>query len=348
MKLTNWKEETIKFDRSIKEIKMFEHLLPDELYKKATFVLSDTNPRMANMIRIVLEENILCRALYIQRTCCLHSDDVFIRASTDMIINGIQQIPIKQDYVIPENTMLAISVYNNTNSYMSVRAKDIKLYKFIEPKKSEAFDDFVTVMEEIEFNVSDLLCFPEVEIISLMPYKRIEITNISIVEGYGKDDASCFTLVSPIGYGYVKPKEISSTKFEPDTFNFSIESCKIDLKTAFNMAVDECLKFINSVKINLEKHIVESKSQLIYANDFMIVEKIDSNYLYKFNNIPFYVTAVVNYQTYLIDKSIPFISSSGTRTDGKSELKINTSDASKKIIIALDEIINDLNFIRLR
>jgi hypothetical protein len=349
MQLINWNETGVKFDLTNEWIKKYQHLLPKEVYRRASFTLKDVDVCFANCLRIVMLQGIRMRAFSVPRDCCIHTDDLNIRADTDMITNNIRQIAIKQ-IEQPRDSMFCIIVQNDTNIPRIVRVSDIKLYKYTPPASSQYFEHYINP-QQTTYDMSKVILHDNVELCVLQPGKQLEITNITIVEGYGSKDAAAFVPVSPIGYSharhYTGDLSTSATVIDPREINFTMETCgNFDLREVLSSAANSALLVLDQIRSDLTLH-KSATNGLIYANEHMEVKNIgDQCYLYSWNNIPYeYVNAIAK-QVFLCDENILRISSSTANTKSTGNIKIVASNATDRLLEAVDILAEQFSLLK--
>lgn len=166
--MQNLSIEKVKFDFSkFKDIeKEIQKVLPEKVPEYITFTIN-TNAKVANAIRRTLLDEIKAKALDAGE---VETNDIYILK--DELRENIGLIPI--DQTIPIGAKFSLAVENNKTNILPVKSRQIR-----------------TSIKN-PFN-------SRIELCSLNPGKRVQIKNISVVEGRGRNHAK-FSLVSTVGY----------------------------------------------------------------------------------------------------------------------------------------------------
>jgi hypothetical protein len=317
-------------------------MLPKNTWEEAAFELHNTNSSFANAVRRVLIEEIPVLALGFEQNK-LFSDDEFILY--DQVMKCINMIPINQD--LTQDYHVSLDVRNDTDEIITVRAADLLVHK-----RGKANDAKKSVDDNRGGNlISELIPDSCITICALRPNKRLVISDIDIVEGYGKDDAAKFALLTNVKFEIldaVEPfnqftgKGVRSIEYDPK--NFRISFC-----TSTNTTVKAVLAKLKTALVSkyeraqaLLQEYIDSK-QTNYSSDFLEVLVGENNmYEYKFFSEYIQLSYPLAHKCLSINPSISFCVPGIDRYDNRVAI-VRCSDVNpnKILVEALKELIAD-------
>jgi hypothetical protein len=315
-------------------------LLPSTSWHKVSFHLKNTYTGFANAIRRVLIEEILVKCMTLQEKDLI-TDDEFILS--DIVLKNINLVPIDQivglnDYA---DKTIFIDKYNNTNNVINVKASDIKIISKSNIKSSK------------ELSIKQLIPDSNITIFTLRPGKNVKILNITLEEGYAKDDASKFSLLDNVSYDILDmiPYDIfkhtgtRSIEYDPKEFSLSFTTCGNITPT---MVVDKLYKTLFTKLTTTKDLLLEYKKNGITEKiiDKFELSVLEDVYTYKFIGEYVTLTNMLAQRCYLLDPTILFCSPAIDRYDNEvAIIRLKHPDTHKLLVSAIDACLDDLKIL---
>ena len=364
IKIENIKIEVIKIERSdafIAIIKLIEKhgtknaidLLPKSEKKKLTFTINNTNAAFANAIRRILIDQIITSCLNVDEQD-VKTDDEFVAGMINVIIGNISLIPIYQNIEIDKAEYnISLSVFNNTNEHMSVKASDIISLKKKKHNKGEYIKGEYTDNSERH---SSLELFPDknITLFNLRPGKYIKINNMYLEKGNAYNHAGKFTLLNNVTY---KPLDIEPYNQFTESGTKSVEknctSFEISFTTAGNIELDIVINAVCDILLNDLRDIynklklyIEANTPKYYKGDNC--EIMINNNIYTINLAGHYLTElnIISMYCYQLDINTPFVTSTVERYDSNvGIIKLKHSDFGI-LLKAIEAAEKDIDIVR--
>ncbi len=311
-------------------------LLPQNSWHEASFELKNSYPEFANAIRRILIEELPVRSLYFEDSA-LETNDRYLLI--DYVRTTLSMIPILQDADMSKY-LIYLSVSNNTNKKINVTSGDIKLVAKGDKKKNNV-------------SVSKLLNIPNITFYELGPNCTMRIKEITIVEGFAKDNAAAFSLLdnvsySPIGLAPYDEEKVSGTRTIPKDFRISFKtSGNVTPSYIFNLLADTFIARLNNAKDKLSTYNEQKTKEDYYIAENFEVIISDDEYSFKFHGEYITMAFMLAKKCYLLDPSILFCAPTINRYDDEIGIvRLNHPDATGLLISAVDECINEIEMLR--
>lgn len=311
-------------------------LLPGPFHV-VSFDLSSTYSSFANGIRRTLVSELPVKCLTFTEKD-LETDDEFILS--DLLTKNVNLVTINQDIDVDMyNDDCTISLYkqNSSNKILDVDSGDIRVTN----KKHKATQ-----------NLSDeLVTSKNTTIIRLREGKYIKISNMRIVTGYAKYDASKFSLLH-VKYGILDmvPYDINtktgtrSMEYDPKEFRITFRtSGNIHPHFVMKLLLEELTRRFKKCKSKLETYAeVVDKKEYYYAEKFEVKVTNDfTEYIFAGEYITF--AYMVAHRCYILDNNVQYIVPAINRYDDEiAIIRIKHADDCKLLIDAVDACIKDI------
>jgi len=316
--------------------KDYKKYLPNRPKESISFELHDITSDMANTIRRFLYDEILVYSMSLDEYDIKTTDPFILN---DYVKKRIESIPIIQDmekYDIDKFT-INLSFENLTAESMNIYTRD---FEILYNDKKYTGDYFF----------SENIC-----VFSLKSSKKIKISNIKIIRGVAKDDASKFLLLSNINYKILDTKPINKTQHKktgesslnsnPSKFLFKLTNHRnIKPKKILNLCLDNITERMENINAEIKK-INENDTN--YISDLIKLETNGNFIILHMNNEYWTLANVISRYCYLQDKDIEFVCSSIIHpTTEISLIKIKHKNYLKILINAINDIIKDVKNIK--
>ena len=278
---------------------------------------------LANALRRVLLEDIPVKCLDVIYDDISTNDEFIL---TDKLIKNINLIPIQQD--VDEKTKVSLSIENNTDDIIDVRASDLKCNKTLIP------------------NDNILLC-------RLRPKKHLKLSNIGISVGFAKDDASKYSLLNNISYDILDMKSYDqftgqgqrSIETNPQEFMISFETC---CNTTPRQVIDKMINSLMNKLFKTEQYLAkyENTDETYYTEGFSVDIENDL-YIYNIHNEYYTLSKLLAHQCYLLDNNVPFCVGTIDRYDNNiAKIKIKHPDSKKLLLASVKRCQEELQLIK--
>jgi DNA-directed RNA polymerase subunit L len=314
----------------------YKKYLPNKPKESVSFELHNITSDLANTIR-----RFLCDEIFVYS---MTLDEYDIKTTDEFILNDyvkkrIECIPIMQDMEKYDIDKFTINLHteNLTTNCSNVYTRD---FEILYNNKPYTGDDFFS---------------NNIDIFSLKPTKKINITNIKITKGVAKDDAGKFLLLSNIVYKILDSKPLEKTKFKrsgesslnsnPNKFLFKITNHRnIKPKKILNICFDDIINRLDLIRTDI-KNIKES--DINYISDLTKLETVGNFKLLYLIKEYWTIANIISRYCYLQDKDIDFVCSSIIHpTTEISIIKIKHKNYLKVLTNSIDNIIKDIKTIK--
>jgi hypothetical protein len=333
-------------------------LLPTTKWQRASFKLSKTYSGMANAVRRVLMEEMLVTCLDFENQT-LTTDDDFILA--DVLLKNINLLPVEQTPTDYSSKVISLYRYNETNNIIDVKASDIIITKGLSNNKVNNTNLVDSKNKRVRkttkgssdnFPIDKLIPNSNITIAYLRPGKFIKLDEITLMHGYGKDDAGRFSLIDNITYEIlnIEPYDIykqtgqRSIEYDPDEFRLSFTtSGNVTVKQVAGLLSDTLLKKINNAKERLLEYKKTDQSIKYYYAEGCEVTIQDDIYSYKFDGEYVTLSNMLAQRCYILDNTILFCVPAIDRYDNEiAYIRLKHADPTKLLIEACDACITDV------
>lgn len=326
-------QQCIEYIKSVAPGGEYKKYLPHKPKQKLSFELTDANSDLANTIRRFLMDEISVLSMNIDEEK-ISTNDRFIL--TDYLKKNMELIPISQN--IPEDVKISLNVENKTDEIIPVYSRDITITDRAK-KKLNAMDYFSGT----------------IPIIQLRPNSSLEISDINIVKGCGKEDSGKFLLLSNISYEILDMEPITQNKYttkgessliaNPTHFRIEFTNHRnISVKKVIILCCDEITRRLNLLLKELS-NVAETTS--IHFSDLIKIETKGDIKIFHFNNEYWTISNIISKYCYLTFKEIQFVCSSIIHpSTEESMVKIRHPQALKIITNAIKKILSDVVVIK--
>ena len=273
-----------------------------------------------------------------------HIDEYDIKTDDEFILNDyikkrIESIPITQNMENYDIDKFAINLHreNATTECMNIYTRDFDILYDNKPYTGVHF-------------------FSEnINVFSLKPIKKINITNIQITKGIAKDDASKFLLLSNITYKILDSKPLEKDKFKktgesslnsnPSKFLFKLTNHRnFKLKKILNICFNNIVNRLDNINTDIKKI---KESDVGYISDIIKLETVGKFKLIYLIDEYWTISNVISRYCYLQDKDIDFVCSSIIHpTTEMSIIKIKHKNYLKILTNSIENIIKDMKKIK--
>ncbi len=314
-------------------------LLSPTPWYEASFEIKNSYPEFANGIRRILIEELPVKSLQFEDSAMETNDPYML---IEYLRTTLSMVPILQD-VDMSKYHIYLSVSNNTNKKISVKSGDIKLYLKSDKKKNPV-------------NSNKLLNLTNINIFELGPNCTLRIKEITITEGYAKNNAAAFSLLdnisySPIGlspYDIFQMTGVRTAVSSPKDFRISFKTAgNISLSYLFNLLADTFIARLNDAKEKVSVYNDQKTKDEYYITENFEVIISEGEYSFKFYGEYITMAFMLAKKCYLLDPSILFCAPTINRYDDEIGIvRMNHPDASGLLLKAIDECIEEVEILR--
>jgi DNA-directed RNA polymerase subunit L len=347
MKVKNVKVTEINFDNKIKNfekcveyIKLidpdYKKFLPKKPIHKVEFELTDTNVDFANCIRRFLLDEINVFSMNVDDNSII-TDDKFILS--DVLKKNIEMIPFQQELTENEckKLKMTIDITNTSEDIITVYTGDININ--LEGKELDNEKYFST----------------NIPLINLRSNTKLSVDVINIVNGYAKQDAGKFCLLSNLSYEIMDVKPLEETKFNksgssslisnPKHFKISYKTHRnIKSKKVMILCCDQIIERMNEI---LKELNAMNNKMVVHFSDLIELETKDQIKLYHFKNEFWSISNIIARYCYINYTGIKFVCSSIIHPSiEESIVKINHPEANDMMINSVKSIISDISVVK--
>jgi DNA-directed RNA polymerase subunit L len=344
VKVKNSKIDTITFDKKnykdfdkcVEFVKLidpdYKKHLPTKPIHKVQFELTDTTVDFANCIRRYLLDEIMVYSMDVDESH-LVTDDKFILS--DVLKKQIELIPFQQKITQSDidDLQISISFENKTDDLMQIYSRHIT----ITDKKNKKLDT------EKYFSLN-------IPLIKVRPNKSMELKNITIVSGCGKQDSGKFCLLSNLSYEILDVVPFDESKFGKEgksSLNSDPQHFRISYKTHRNIEPKKimlmcCDAITKSFSIILKELSNIKNSDNVYFSDLLDLESKGDMKLFHFKNEYWTIANIIARYCYIEFKDIKFVCSCIIHPSiEESIVKIKHTEPVKIISAAIKQILAD-------
>lgn len=349
VKVKNVKVETISFDKkSFKDfdkcvsfVKSLGHdykkYLPTKPKHKVVLELIDTTSDFANCIRRYLLDEIPVFSMDVDESN-LVTDDKFILS--DILKKNIELVPFQQNLTQNEINDLRISlIYENKTDELD-----------------QIYSRHITITDNKNKKLNNDNYFsPNIPLIKIRPNKSIELKNITISHGCGKQDSGKYCLLSNLSYEILDTIPFDESKFgksgesslnsDPRYFKISYTTHRnIEPKKIMIMCCDAITETFNRIQKELSN---VKNSDKVYFSELLEVESKDDMKLFHFKNEYWTIANIISRYCYLEFKEIKFVCACITHPSiEESIVKIKHTEPVKIMSSAIKQILIDIAIVR--
>lgn len=317
----------------------YEELLPKYKKHQVSFILDNSNTQLANAIRRVLTDEIPIDSMTFDFKDHLIGTDTKPKSDeyilTDVIIQKIEAIPLKQDIPNKDKIRMTLDITNNTLGVIPVYSSDIKVFSGSKTNEIKNHDFF---------EGCHIITY-------LRPNRRIYIKNIYITNGIGIDNGNAFKATNTVEYEIInnsfKSLQYNANKFKIGYMTYgNIKPKKIMVKCC-DVLLNKCQK----AKENIEKALnsesfKKSKLKYYYSNELEI-ETVKNVVKYIFTNEYWTLANLISWYCYELDPNIPFTAPGLLHPNiEKARVMIKHKQPHKLIIDAIKKAISDIKKIK--
>lgn len=316
-------------------------LLPKKSKFRVDFVISGTCSGFANGIRKCIMEEIPIYSLHVNPET-LESSDRYILS--DNIQKNIELIPIIQDKDFEEikNWKISLDILNSTDEVVNVKSGDLEITA--DGKKIPV----------------DNIMSPNITIMELHPARFVKISDISIVEGFAKDNAGKFATVSNTRYEILdmvplahdveekEPGESSMVK-DPTEFHLGYTTYRNTKNPQF--VIHRCCAVLKERLEAFHKELNEVKENkktkvMMHFSTLLDVETRSEIRFFNFKNESWTLVNMISQYCYLLDNEIPFVAPSIIHpSTNVGVIKIKHPNPIKIIQDAISAILVDIEIL---
>ena len=364
-------------------------MLPKTSWYEISFILKNTYSGFANGIRRALIEELPTKCLHFDEKD-IETDDEYILS--DLLTKNINLVPILQDIEIDDYADYNIFLYkyNDTNEIIDVKASDIKVVLGNKRKSTKGGADSDLDVEDNDKDVdlnedshndkdvdvdydkdvvhnnkdkkkksqftSNLIPNSNITVVRLRPGKYLKVTKLSIIEGYSKNSADKFTLISNIKYNIIdmKPNNIytgtGTRSIEQDPKEFSISfttSANIHPYNIIKLLCSELQKRLTKCKDKLIQYMKTDQTKKYYYDEGFEVTNKDEIYTYKYIGEYITLAYMLAQRCYILDNNVTFCSPAIDRYDNEiAIIKLKHADTNKLLLKAIESCMVDIDILQ--
>jgi hypothetical protein len=327
-------QRCVEYIKSVSPDGGYKQYIPQKSKQKLSFELTNANSDLANTIRRFLLDEITVYSMDVKEED-IKTTDKFIL--TDYLKSRIELIPILQDEDLSD-IKISLKMENNTNDTIPVKTKNFTITDKSNKKldTNKYFSDTHTLIQ-------------------LRSMTSIEIPNIGIVSGVGKEDSGKFLLLSNMSYEILDVKPITQNKYstdgtssltsEPSHFSIGLTNHRnLSVKKTMVTCCDKIIQRLNAIEKELS--IVDESTQ-VYFSDLVNIETKGDIKIFHFIGEYWTISNIISKYCYLIIKEIKFVCSGIIHpSTEESMVKIIHPNSIKIIGDAIKKIITDVSSIR--
>lgn len=342
IKVKNVKVNEIKFkdfknfDKCLEYVKSMNidpmKYLPQKPQQHLQFEITNTVSDFANCIRRFLLDEIYIYSMDVDEMNIITNDRFIL---SDVLKKNIELIPI--DQLLTDEFVISLQIENKTDDIMTIHSGDITI-----TNKNK-------VLKTSDYFSSNI------PIIQLRSNCSLEIKNISIVSGCGKQDAGKFCLLSNISYEILDVMPVEVNKYEKkgeSSLNSEPAHFKIGFKTYRNFDPKKimllCCDAITNRMTTIQKELSNiTKDMTVYFSDLINLETKGDIKLFHFKNEYWTIANIISRYCYLEFKEIKFICACIIHpSTEESIVKITHPESNKIIDSAITQILDDIKTLR--
>jgi hypothetical protein len=315
-------KQTDKLKKLLQQMKEFHPnpttLLPSYEREVCTIVLRNSCSSFANAIRRVLIEELEVKCLTFDVED-YHTDDMY--SIIDELKKSINLLPIYQN--VENCNGLHLKVTNETNEDLLITTRHFN--------KTEIFSDL------------------NIPIVYLKPGCTLKIDKFSIIRGYAKDDAGCFSLLDNVKYNVdnFEPYNMFTKKGE-HSIEHNPKDFTISFTTSGNIKVKRVIELLHETlesKFKRAKYLLENVEKSI---DELEITESEDIYSYKFKGEYTTLSHALAQYCYNFDNTIPFCVGTIYRYDSEYAIvRIKNAQHREILIRACNLFLTDLKKIKM-
>ena len=336
----NYNNKSFKdFDKIVEYVKLikpdYKLYLPKKPKARIEFEITNTVSDFANCIRRFLLDEIMVYSMHID-VDNIETNDKFIL--NDHLKKRLELIPFQQQLSNPDKLKLSLTIKNTTDDIMTVYSRYIK----------------ITDDKGKELNSDDYFS-GNIPMIQLRSDKFLNINNITITTGYGKEDSGKFCLLSNVSYEILDVIPYEESKFEKkgeSSLNSNPSHFKIGFTTHRNIdpenVIHLCCNGIIERLTVIQKEISNVKSEeTIYFSDLLELEIKNNIKIYHFKGEFWTIANIIARYCYLEFPAIKFVCANIIHpSNEESIVKIIHPNSLNILTAAIKNIISDINILK--
>ena len=317
-------------------------LLPKRSKYQVSFEINNTCSGFANGIRKCIIDEIPIVSLTMDSDKFSTSDRYIL---SDYLQKNIELIPIHQeiDFEKSKKWTIQIDITNSTDEVIDIKSGDIEIF---DGKKKIPIESIMS---------------PNISIVELHPAMFIKISEITIIRGMSKNDASKFASVSNTRYEILDIKPLAHTKEEktqgssslisnPTSFRIGYTTYRNvdDPKTIIYRCCDTLTNRLEAFKKEIDNIKEDPELKIIsYFSTLLDVETRGDFKFFNFKDESRTLPNMISQYCFLLDPNIPFSAPSLIHPSTEiGVVKIKHTNSLKIIQDSITAILKDISILK--
>lgn len=300
-------------------------MLPKVQPAVCEFVMRDTFASFANGIRRILVEELPVKYITVADDNIKTNDEFIIN---DQLIKKIHLLPIDQSINLDEfeKIRIGLTVENNTNEIIDVKASDLTLSN----KKP----------------IETLIPNSNIQLVCLRPGKTLTLSGINLATGYqysnGADRCSLlanitYKPIDVVPYDVWTKKGTRSINSDPKEFHISFETVgNVTVKQVMKHLYDELTDKLEKIKNKLKSIELSDDQKYYYAAKFEVTT-VSGMTVYRWQDEYVTMAFMLAQQCYILDPNIAYCAPTIDRWDNRIAIIKMIHPQSNKLLLAAVE-----------
>ena len=337
---TKFESDNKNFQECLRYVKMmtpdYKTVMPKNPKQSVSFELTDASSALANCIRRYLIDEIPSYSMDVDEEN-IKTDDRFIL--TDFLKKNIEMVPFTQDISDGDvaNITLSLSIENTTDDIIDVYTRDLIIHN--KTKKLEISDYLTTT----------------ISLIKLRPATKLDITNIKLVKGIGKENSGKFSPLANISYEILDVEPVVENKFSKkgeSSLNSSPSHFRIGFTTHRNRKAKDIMTLFCELIINTITGILSDVKKIketdkIYLSKLITLETKGDVKYFHLKGEYWTIANIISKYCYIVYNDVQFVCSAVNHPlTEESTVKIRHNESVKLLHEALELIITDVNSVK--